>query len=66
MSLEIHMELKSNHLASLDRVEQLTQKTNQFNLTTYRYTKTKWERFINSERCDVITLDGKDKVGIWA
>lgn len=62
-SLKIHMELKSNDQATLDRVEQLTQKTNQFNLTTYRYTKAELERFINSERYDVITLNVKDKFG---
>lgn len=62
-SLEIQVELNVNHLASLDRVEQLTQKTNQFNLTTYRYTKAELERFINSERYEVISLEVKDKFG---
>lgn len=46
-----------------DRVSQMTQKTNQFNLTTKRYTKTDIENFINSENASVVSISVGDKFG---
>jgi FkbH-like protein len=46
-----------------DRVSQMTQKTNQFNLTTKRYTKIDIENFINSENASVISISVSDKFG---
>jgi FkbH-like protein len=62
-SLEIQIELNCNDVRLLDRLEQLAQKTNQFNLTTYRYTRSEFELFINSDNYDVISIEVKDKYG---
>jgi FkbH-like protein len=42
---------------------QLTQKTNQFNLTTRRYTEADITRFVESESTSVFALSVKDKFG---
>lgn len=44
------------------RVAQLTQKTNQFNLTTRRYTEADIRRFLASARTDVVYLRLRDRV----
>ncbi|MFC2074206.1 HAD-IIIC family phosphatase [Campylobacterota bacterium] len=62
-SLEMHSEIKAFTPVYLDRITQLTNKTNQFNLTTKRYTFAEIENMSNSE--NYITLYGKlsDKFG---
>jgi FkbH-like protein len=47
----------------LDRVAQLTQKTNQFNLTTKRYSAAEIRSLAASERSDVIVLNARDRYG---
>ncbi len=47
---------------SIPRVAQLTQKTNQFNLTTVRYTEGDINRFLTSDDFDVIYLRLADRV----
>jgi FkbH-like protein len=47
----------------IPRVAQLTQRTNQFNLTTRRYSEQEIERFICREDHAVFTLAVKDKFG---
>jgi FkbH-like protein len=63
--------LKSLHLAAeigtpgddlIPRVSQLTQKTNQFNLTTRRYTEGDIHNFLNSTSHDVYYMRLSDKV----
>ena len=45
------------------RIAQLTQKTNQFNLTTRRYTETEIKNFIYDEDCLLYTFGLTDKFG---
>ncbi|MHA1657477.1 MAG: HAD-IIIC family phosphatase [Candidatus Heimdallarchaeota archaeon] len=47
----------------IPRAAQLTQKTNQFNLTTKRYTETDVRNFMNDERYDVFIASVEDKFG---
>jgi len=47
---------------NLSRISQLTQKTNQFNLTTRRYTEGDIDRFLNSNDMDVYYLKLKDRI----
>ena len=48
---------------SKPRIAQLTQKTNQFNLTTKRYSKTDINEFSESQYSDVLYLKLKDRFG---
>jgi FkbH-like protein len=48
---------------SQPRISQLTQKTNQFNLTTRRYSKTDINEFAESQNSDVLYLKLKDRFG---
>ena len=60
-SLEMQISIDINYIDHLIRAAQLTQKTNQFNLTTIRYSETEIQDFINHGF--VITLGVKDKFG---
>lgn len=62
-SLEIELFVLKNVLSLAPRVAQLTQKTNQFNLTTIRYTETQIEQFICDSKMDVYSINVKDKFG---
>jgi FkbH-like protein len=62
-SLEIKVDMKLNDLDSLSRLAQLTQKTNQFNLTTRRYTETEIEHFLNDNNHYVFSCGISDKFG---
>lgn len=48
---------------NIKRISQLTQKTNQFNMTTKRYSEQQIEDFILDDNYHVITLDLSDKFG---
>jgi FkbH-like protein len=48
-SLQMRMEVVINDASHLQRLAQLTQKTNQFNLTTRRYDESQMEAFIRSD-----------------
>lgn len=50
-------------ISQADRISQMTQKTNQFNLTTKRYTKIDIETFINNKNMSVISISVNDKFG---
>ena len=62
-SLDMKAEIKPFHATYLDRIAQLTNKTNQFNLTTRRYTFAEMETLAGDPR--TITLYGRlsDKFG---
>jgi len=47
----------------LPRIHQLFTKTNQFNLTTQRYTPSEVERFIASPICELWVVRGRDRFG---
>ena len=61
-SLEMKLRIEKVSPATLQRVAQLTQKTNQFNLTTRRYTETDIQQMIDNG-ADVWTLTVSDKFG---
>ena len=62
-SLEIEITVLKNDLTHVPRIAQLTQKTNQFNLTTYRYTESQVQQFMAEEKYDVYFMFVKDKFG---
>jgi FkbH-like protein len=62
-SLEIELTLIKNDRAHVPRIAQLTQKTNQFNLTTHRYTEGQVDNFILSNNQEVYAMFVKDKFG---
>lgn len=62
-SLEIKVKMKLNDSDNLSRLAQLTQKTNQFNLTTRRYTETEMEHFLNDKHHFVFSCAVSDKFG---
>lgn len=62
-SLEMVIDIKFADEFSIPRIAQLTQKTNQFNLTTHRYSDAEIKQFIESEIYDVIYIKLVDKFG---
>jgi FkbH-like protein len=52
-----------NNLEHTERISQMTQKTNQFNMTTKRYSEEEIETFIRSKDFLVFTLSLTDKFG---
>jgi FkbH-like protein len=62
-SLQIKLDIYKDNLSQIPRVSQLTQKTNQFNLTTYRYAETEIEEFMNCHTKHVFTSSVSDKFG---
>jgi FkbH-like protein len=62
-SLDLEVELARNVEASVARISELTQKSNQFNLTTRRYTPAEVLAAMASEDRDVYSLTVKDKFG---
>jgi FkbH-like protein len=47
----------------IPRVAQLTQKTNQFNLTAFRYSETDISKFVENKGCEVLYLHLEDRFG---
>ena len=62
-SLEIELTVVKNDKSYIPRIAQLTQKTNQFNLTTHRYTESKVEYFTSDNKHVVHAMFVKDKFG---
>jgi FkbH-like protein len=62
-SLELKMIVYTNDTQHLDRLVQLTQKTNQFNLTTIRYTQADLSRMISDGNHQVYSFQAEDKFG---
>ncbi|XPV76155.1 MAG: HAD-IIIC family phosphatase [Desulfovibrio sp.] len=63
LSLEMSTETNLADDFSIPRLAQMTQKTNQFNLTTKRYSESDISSYAYSETSDVIYLTLKDKFG---
>lgn len=62
-SLDIQLKIESKPLKSFERIVQLTQKTNQFNLTTKRYSSGEMQNIYNSNNWFVYSLEVSDKFG---
>jgi FkbH-like protein len=62
-SLELELTVVKNDKANMPRIAQLTQKTNQFNLTTYRYTESQLDHFMSDKKHEVYAMFVKDKFG---
>lgn len=62
-SLDIKLEFVTNPEEYVDRLAQLTQKTNQFNVTTKRYQRQDIEKFISAQDTDLFGLLYRDKFG---
>ena len=62
-SLEMEVEFHVDNAAEIERVAQLTQKTNQLNLCTNRYTDVQIEDIKDSANQSYISLSVKDKFG---
>lgn len=62
LSLEIEIQMQEANQFNISRLAQLTQKTNQFNLTTKRYTEIEIFNFIQNGNI-VYCIDVKDKFG---
>jgi FkbH-like protein len=62
-SLELKMTIFENDKSIIPRMSQMTQKTNQFNLTTKRYTEGDIQNFINDSNSDVYAFSVSDKFG---
>jgi len=62
-SLEIKITIHQNDESIIPRMSQMSQKTNQFNLTTKRYTEGDIENFINDSNSDVFAFSVSDKFG---
>jgi FkbH-like protein len=62
-SLEMRLSLSFADSFSIPRVAQQTQKTNQFNLTTRRYSEADISTFVSSPDADVICIQLSDKFG---
>ncbi len=60
-SLEIDLNVVVNDIANIERLAQLTQKTNQFNLTTRRYNTNDIINFIEADSRIVYSIEYKDK-----
>lgn len=62
-SLEMALDIRSTDDFALPRVAQLTQKTNQFNLTTRRYSDEDIRRLQERDDADVVYLRYRDRFG---
>jgi FkbH-like protein len=62
-SLEMEVDIYIDDIRIVKRISQMTQKTNQFNLTTKRYTETDIENLIKSDNVTVMAFGMKDKFG---
>jgi FkbH-like protein len=62
-SLQIQITIGGADSSTIPRIAQQTQKTNQFNLTTRRYSELDIEKFVKSANSDVFWLRAADKYG---
>ena len=62
-TLNMNLEIKKNDKFVAPRIAQLCQRTNQFNLTTKRYTEGDIKKFIKNKNADVFSVRLKDKFG---
>jgi FkbH-like protein len=63
ISLNLKIDVRVADADDISRVAQLTQKTNQFNLTTKRYTEAQIQTFLDSSDAGIYLLQVEDKFG---
>jgi FkbH-like protein len=61
--LNIKLKVYINDYRFISRTAQMTQKTNQFNLTTKRYTEKDIEQYLNSKNTYIFNLEYEDRFG---
>lgn len=61
--LEMKVTIEKANQFTIPRLSQLTQRTNQFNLTTKRYTEADVTNFVESPEHEVYSIHVKDKLG---
>ncbi|MBI5574568.1 MAG: GNAT family N-acetyltransferase [Elusimicrobia bacterium] len=64
-SLDLKLVLFTDNDLYIPRMAQMTQKTNQFNLTTKRYTETDIKKFTTSDEYKVFAFETVDKFGSY-
>jgi len=62
-SLNLNLSVYINDLSIVSRMAQLTQKTNQFNLTTKRYSEAQITNLISSNNHLIVAMDARDRFG---
>ena len=62
-SLELNIEIFCNDNSIIPRMSQMTQKVNQFNLTTKRYTEIEIKNFVEKPNYEVFAFSVSDKFG---
>lgn len=62
-SLNLQIEIGIDEIENIDRISQMTQKTNQFNLCTRRYSSSEIGNFIKNNKYTVFDLRVTDKFG---
>ncbi len=62
-SLKLKVILRKNHAPSVARISELTLKSNQFNVTTRRYSPAEITALFESKEADVYSLEVSDKFG---
>lgn len=65
-SLELELSVSVNNASQLERISQMTQKTNQFNLTTFRYTESQIDSMLKDGKHFVFSYSLRDKFGNYA
>ncbi|MCI0621610.1 MAG: HAD-IIIC family phosphatase [Acidobacteria bacterium] len=63
LSLDMELTIQSLTDMTLPRAAQLTQRTNQFNLTTRRYSESQLASFVQSGECEIYTARLRDRFG---
>lgn len=64
-SLKLELSINSDFKSNIARIAQLTQKTNQFNLTTTRYSEEDLKKFIDDKSYSVYTFELEDTFGSY-
>ncbi len=62
-NIEIKLKIYTNPKQYIQRISQLTQKTNQFNFTTKRYSELDIARYLEEKDCKIFALEYEDKFG---
>lgn len=62
-ALEMEIEIRLSDDFTVPRISQLTQKTNQLNMTTRRYSEADIVQFANSNESDVFSISSRDRFG---